>query len=102
MSQQFAHGYALLIGVDEHSVNKWTLPEVAKDVAAVQQVFTHPQRCAYFDKNVKVIQGSDATRDGIKRGLAWLHQRIEADASGNATAVVYYAGHGWVDTSSTP
>ncbi len=57
MSNQFTHGYALLVGVDANAVAGWALPDVAKDVAALAQVLAHPNRCAYPAGNVKVIQG---------------------------------------------
>jgi hypothetical protein len=38
MSHIFTHGYALLIGVDENRVDKWALPDVAKDVKALAKV----------------------------------------------------------------
>ncbi len=95
MPNQFTHGYALLIGVDQSQANEWALPDVAKDIAALRDVLVHPQRCAYLADNVKVLTGTEATRNGILDGLAWLGDRIEADGSDNATAVVYYTGHGW-------
>lgn len=98
----FEHGYALLIGVNENAEPRWALPTVAKDVAALQNVLTHPERCAYPPDNIKVLTGQAATRQGILDGLSWLQERIRADASGNATAIVYYSGHGWVDTSANP
>jgi hypothetical protein len=97
MTNQFTHGYALLIGVDENAVAGWALPDVAKDVAALAQVLTHPERCAYPEGNVKVIRGKEATRQGILDGLEWLQDRIQADQSKDATAVVFYTGHGWCD-----
>ena len=102
MSEQFTNGYALLIGVDENNVAKWGLPDVAKDIAALAKVFTHLERCAYPADNVKVLAGQEATRQGILDGLEWLQERVEADGSGNATAVVYYSGHGWRDKSAEP
>ena len=48
------------------------------------------------------MTGSDATRDNILNGFDWLQQRIEQDSGDNATAVVYYSGHGWRDTSADP
>jgi len=95
MAHTFIHGYALLIGVDENSLDKWALPDVAKDIQAVAEVLVHPQRCAYSTDNVKAITGQEATRQGILDGLEWLQERIEADNSGNTTAIVYYTGHGW-------
>lgn len=90
----FDHGYALLIGIDDSAVPDWALPAIARDVAALREVLTHPDRCAYAPEHVKTISGAAATRQGILDGLAWLADRLAADASGNATAVVYYSGHG--------
>jgi len=102
VSGEFTNGYALLIGVDENYVDKWALPDVAKDVTALAKVLTHPERCAYLADNVKVLTGLAATRQGILDGLEWLQGCIDADASGNTTAVIYYSGHGWRDKSATP
>lgn len=102
MTEEFVNGYALLIGVNENQVAKWALPDVAKDIAALAKVLTHSERCAYPNDNVKAIMGKEATREGIMDGLVWLQERVEADASGNATAVVYYSGHGWRDDSAKP
>jgi len=90
----FAHGYALLIAVNENQIPSYALPTVARDATAVRDVLVHPQRCAYPAENVRLLLGRDATRDGIRRGLAWLKERIAADAGGDATAVFFYSGHG--------
>lgn len=95
MSAYFDHGYALLIGVDENAVSRLALPAVSKDIAALHAVLTHPARCAYRTEHVKQITGKEATRDGITEGLFWLHEKITADGSGDATVVIYYSGHGW-------
>lgn len=95
MPTEFTHGYALLIGVNENQVARWALPDVAQDIAAVAEVLRHPDRCGYPAANVKSITGPDATRAGILDGLAWLAERLAADAGGDATAVLYYSGHGW-------
>jgi uncharacterized caspase-like protein len=102
MPEGFANGYALLIGVDENHVDRWALPDVAKDIAALEKVLTHPGRCAYAGGNVKTITGREATRQGILDGLEWLQACIQADASGSATAIVYYTGHGWRDKTADP
>jgi len=100
MSKQFTHGWALLIGVDQNQTAKWALPDVAKDVAALQKVLVHPARCAYPPEHVQVLTGADATRQGILDGLDWLSERLQGDAE--ATAVIYYTGHGWRDASTHP
>ncbi|MEZ4835493.1 MAG: caspase family protein [Caldilineaceae bacterium] len=102
MTDRFEVGYALLIGVSENAVPKLALPDVAKDIAALQEVLVHPERCAYPADNVKVITGSEATRQGIMDGLDWLYKKLQADGSDNTTAVIYYSGHGWQDTASSP
>lgn len=94
MADQFTHGYALLIAVNENQIPNYALPTVAKDATAVRDVLIHPDRCAYAADNVRLLLGRDATRDGIRGGLAWLKERLAADGSGDATAVFFYSGHG--------
>jgi uncharacterized caspase-like protein len=102
MTGQFANGYALLIGVNETRVERWALPDVAKDITALTKVLTHPERCGYEPSHVRIIASKDATRQGILDGLEWLQERIQVDSSGNTTAIVYYSGHGWRDASIHP
>ena len=94
MADQFSNGYALIIAVNENMIPQYALPTVAKDATALRDVLVHPERCAYPPPNVRLLLGADASRDGIRGGLAWLKERIVADSSGNATAVVFYSGHG--------
>jgi uncharacterized caspase-like protein len=96
----FQHGYALLIGVDDNLTAHLRLPDVGQDTTALAQVLTHPERCAYPADQVKVIRGADATRAGMLDGLDWLREQIATDA--NATAVVYYSGHGYRDVEVEP
>jgi len=91
----FAQGYALLIGVDEHRIASWSLPDVTKDLRALQAVLSHPARCAYPAEQVRLLRGEEATRAGILAGLDWLHTQLQNDPTGNATALIYYSGHGW-------
>ena len=98
MPASFAHGYALLIGVDQNQVPGWELPPVAQDVAALHNVLAHPERCAYPPDHVRRVCGPDATLTGILDGLDWLQAAVQADPE--ATAVLYYSGHGWRDLSA--
>jgi len=100
MSHAFARGYALLIGVDENKVSGYALPDVSKDIKALADVLVHPQRCAYLKDNLKILTDQEATRRGILDKLEWLQERIQADTSGNATAIVYFTGHGWYTNSN--
>jgi uncharacterized caspase-like protein len=98
MAEGFSNGYALLIGVNESQVPGWALPKVAADIDALHTVLVNPERCGYLSENVKVIKGKGSTRQGILAGMAWLQEKIAVDKSGNATAILYYTGHGWCDT----
>lgn len=90
----FTHGYALLIAVNENRIPGYALPTVANDATALRDVLVHPQRCAYPPENVRLLMGSQASRDGIRAGLSWLKERLAADRSDNTTAVLFYSGHG--------
>ena len=94
--ETFTQGYALLIAIDKSQQTGWGLPDIAKDVSALQAVLIHPERCGYSTDNVKVVQGENATRAGILGGLSWLRQKLAEDKSDNETAVVYFTGHGSV------
>lgn len=96
MSNVFEHGYALIVGVDANQIPRLALPAVAKDVQAVYDVLVHPDRCAYNPDNVKFLKGDQATRDNILEGLFWLRGKAKDDPE--ATAVIYYSGHGMADT----
>lgn len=95
MTETFDHGYAIVIGVDENAIPQLALPTVARDVAAVGEVLVHPERCAYPPDNVRLLSGPAATKAGILAALEWLRDQAAADPE--ATAVLYYSGHGAVD-----
>ena len=95
MSEIFEHGYAVVVGVDENNIQRLALPTVAKDVQAVHDVLVHPERCAYKPDNVKLLKGADSTNKNILDALFWLQEKVKGDAQ--ATAVIYYSGHGMVD-----
>jgi len=97
MADPFSNAYALLIAVNDNLIPQYALPTVARDAEALRDVLVHPERCAYPADNVRLLMGADASRDGIRGGLAWLKERVAADGSGNATAVVFYSGHGAVN-----
>jgi hypothetical protein len=98
MSDVFEHGYALVIGVDANQIPRLALPAVAKDVQAVYDVLIHPKRCAYKEENVKFLKGEASTREEIMEALYWLQEKVKADPE--ATAVLYYSGHGMEDKNA--
>src|SRR5690349_9191019 len=100
MSDKFDHGYALLIGVGECQYPNWSLPATAKDVQAIKSILIDPNLCAYRDddRHMSLLHDKDATRGNILDGLSWLQSQVSSDSE--ATAIVYYSGHGWLDHPS--
>jgi uncharacterized caspase-like protein len=94
MSHRFENAYALLIAVDQNLEAAAALPAVAADARALRDVLVHPQRCGYAPDHVRLLTGADSTRQGILDGLDWLAERVAAD---DATAIVYFSGHGHVE-----
>jgi uncharacterized caspase-like protein len=100
MTNTYTHGYALLIGVDHNQVAEWALPDVAGDVTALRDVLIHPERCAYDPAHVRLLSGTEASKEQILAGFDWLKQCCAQDSE--ATVVVYYSGHGWRDEQAQP
>ncbi len=98
MAEIFEHGYAVIVGIDDNNIKRLALPSVAKDVQAVHDVLVHPERCAYKPENVKLLMGEKSTKTDILDALYWLQDKVAADAE--ATAVIYYSGHGMVDNAT--
>ncbi|MEH2191893.1 MAG: caspase family protein [Nostoc sp.] len=100
MSNHFAHGYALLIGVGRTVESRWSLPVTVQDVQALKTVLIDPNLCAYLDdsEHIRLLQNEQTTRSAILDGLTWLKEKAAADT--NATIVVFYSGHGCFDLSS--
>ncbi|BCX04161.1 MAG: hypothetical protein KatS3mg053_2099 [Candidatus Roseilinea sp.] len=91
----FAQGYALVIGVANYPHVR-PLPEsVLNDARAISAILQDPARAGYPKDQVKLLLDREATRQGILNGLAWLANNAGRDA----TAVVYFSGHGGRITS---
>jgi hypothetical protein len=100
MSNTFPHGYALLIGVGESAYPKWSLSVTVKDIQSLHSILTNPNLCAYIngEHHIRLLQDAGATRNAILNGLNWLKEQAAADSE--ATVLVYYSGHGWLDEST--
>ncbi len=86
----FDQGYALVIGVANYPHVR-PLPEsVLNDARAISAILQDPLRAGYPNGRVKLLLDKEATRGGILNGLAWLANNAGRDA----TAVVYFSGHG--------
>jgi len=101
MPKTLSHNYALLIGVGE-SANypQWSLPVTVKDTLALKSLLTDPNLCGYSDdeQNLRLLNDAIATKESILSNLNWLQQQAAADSE--ATVLVYYSGHGWLDDAT--
>ncbi len=100
MPRTFSHGYALLMGVGESAYPKWSLPVTVKDIQSLHSILTDPNVCAYLsdEHHIRLLHDAGATRLAMLDGLNWLKEQTAADPE--ATVVVYYSGHGWLDEST--
>ncbi len=100
MPGSFAHGYALLIGVGASAHPAWSLPVTVRDTLALAEVLADPALCGYpnDDEHLRILVDAKATGPGILDGLKWLAAQVAADA--DATAVVFFSGHGWLEEAS--
>lgn len=97
MTQIFAHGYALLIGVGQSVYSQWSLPVTVKDIQALRAVLIDPNFCAYPNNvnHIRLLHDQGATQTAILDELTWLQKMTAVDRE--ATVLVYYSGHGWLD-----
>ncbi|WYL95098.1 MAG: caspase family protein [Gloeotrichia echinulata IR180] len=100
MSNHFAHGYALLIGVGTTAETNYSLPVTVRDVKALKTVLTDPNFCAYLDdsEHIRLLQNEQTTHREILAGLTWLKEKAATDPNG--TIIVFYSGHGCFDLAS--
>jgi Caspase domain len=102
MAELFNKGYALLIGVGECVDPTLSLSVTVQDMKALRQILVDPALCAYpdNDQHIQILHDQTATRSGILDSLAQLRDRVATDPE--ATVIVYYSGHGWLekDTNS--
>jgi uncharacterized caspase-like protein len=96
----FKHGYALLVGVGDCKYTQWSLPVTVRDVTAIKDVLTDPILCGYGDNDahLRLLCNEMATKAGIMEGLQWL--KLIADRDSEATIIVYYSGHGWLNPAN--
>ncbi|NER97832.1 MAG: tetratricopeptide repeat protein [Symploca sp. SIO1B1] len=100
MPNPLSHNYALLIGVGESTYPRWSLPVTVKDTQALKSLLTDQNLCGYIndEQHLRLLQDAIATNQSILAGLDWLKQQATADSE--ATVLVYYSGHGWLDDST--
>jgi uncharacterized caspase-like protein len=100
MMNNFVHGYALLIGVGDSAYPNWSLPVTVKDVQALQAILIDTNLCAYPNdtEHIRLLKDAQATRQAILDSMDWLASQASLDP--DATIILYYSGHGWLDPST--
>jgi hypothetical protein len=91
---QFSNGHALLIGVGAYThAPQLDVPAAAADARAVAQVLCDPRFCGYPADQVTLLQGPQATRATMLAAL----EHLADSCADDATALVFYCGHGALD-----
>lgn len=104
MSTIFQNAYAVIIGINEYqSTIEGLQPkvEIAQQARTLTKALVHSGLGAYNPQNVLLLTGSLATRHNILYAFNWLENKLAADNSENATALVYIAGQHLSIGSST-
>jgi CheY-like chemotaxis protein len=92
VANRFPGGYAVLIGVGHtHNVPDYSLPDTVTDARALERVLQDPELGGYHENHVHCLCNEDASASRIRSELQWLSERAVDDA----TAIVYFSGHGW-------
>jgi hypothetical protein len=100
MTELFNQGYALLVGVGQCTDATLSLPVTVQDMQALRKILVNPALCAYpdNDQHIQLLHDQSATKSGILDSLTQLRDRVAADPE--ATVIVYYSGHGWLEQST--
>lgn len=90
----FTNGYALIIGVGDD------LPDTIKDAQKVHETIIDPERASYPADQVLLLLEKEATKDKVLAGIQSLKNKIQQDNNTQATVLVYYSGHGGLDSGT--
>ena len=88
--QIFTQGYALVVGVGAD------LKCTVEDANGLAEILKDEERCAYPAEQVQLLTESKANRHGILTALDELAKNVGQEA----TAIVYFSGHGYIRDAS--
>jgi hypothetical protein len=92
---QAGNGYALLIGIGYRHWPKGRLGGTLPDIDALQKHFTDPVKAGFLPGHVVALTEENASASGILSALDRFAALVNQDP--NATAILYYSGHGGTD-----
>jgi hypothetical protein len=85
MSELFTQGHACVIGVGGD------LPNTVDDAIGFAKILNDPERCAYPERQVRLLTKEQAKRENVLATLDQLAQSTTPDS----TVIVYFSGHGY-------
>lgn len=89
----YPHGYAVVVGIADYHWSVGPLSvSVLNDARDVADLLRDPDRCGYPEEQVKLLLNGEATHKRMLAALDWLVARTAAP---EATAIVYFSGHGF-------
>lgn len=87
----FPHGYAVVVGIADYH---WSLGSLAgsvlNDARDIAGLLIHPERCGYPREQVRLLLDGEANRKGLLKAIDWLAEKAPPEA----TAILYFSGHG--------
>lgn len=90
MPENFAHGYALAIGVAGYPHIRPLPFTVLNDAADLADMLRRPDRAGYPADHVRLLLDDQATKAAVLDGLKWLAEQT----TNESTATVFFSGHG--------
>ena len=90
----FREGHALVIGVGTYQDPQWNAPITVADAQGVADALKDPAVGAYLADQVVMLRDGETTREGVTTALKALAGRAKAEA----TAVIFFCGHGALGT----
>lgn len=85
MGSPFTQGHACIIGIGAD------LPNTIYDAQGIADILKDPERCAYPTEQVRLLTGSQATRNDILSAL----DQLAVEATADSTVIIYFSGHGY-------
>ncbi len=86
----FTEGHAVVIGVGTYKDAQWNAPVTVADAQGVAEALNDPAVGGYPAEQVTLLRDAETTREGVTAALKGLAERAKADA----TAVIFFCGHG--------
>jgi hypothetical protein len=92
-AKQQANMYVLAVGINEYPDAKNKLNFATKDATDLAEVFQTHAKGLYGTVDVNILTDHAATKNGIMKGLEWMHSKMKPQDVG----IFFFGGHGTQD-----